>query len=236
MEVTETRKPELKKRVNSLMFILHNIDQNMELGDYDEDLQKTHLELVEAYTVDLLKSFNYDSILIQERERRSEALREANTTIRDLEDKLGEKVSDEDVVMAAHRISEEIHEWWKNLGFSSLNDHYISGNKSIKVNLNVDVYEKSTFMCGRDDPDELHRIKTLNKEHLEKMKEIYDINGTREVLDTDNNRKKIFGHITERYPNAVFSEYKTHSDEGKMYIDKISFCIPFHNIQLPRMR
>lgn len=233
MEITKAKKEHLNKSINELLFLLDHVRSQLKDDKITDREKSTYMSLLESKTSDLMKGFDYDCDLRKEEESRSIALKTANDRIYDLEKQLGGKVTDTDVVMGADRIAEEIKEWWKSLGFYTFSDISITDNKNIEVTLNIQVNEEATSWLSGDDPDEHARMKEEDTKHLENMKLIYDIDDKREVLDNDKNRNKIFAHITEKYPRAIFSQYSTRmSAKGPQYMDKIKFYIPFYNYQL----
>lgn len=114
-------------------------------------------------------------------------------------------------------IKKEIKEWWKKVGFLTVQEIMILGDGTIKATLGFETkrytmrYSKEPL---KEKKEELERKERLLKEGYEFIEEGL-FKG--QLYDTTNNRKKIRQEVKERFKNALVEgfEMKTYPEKDQ---------------------
>lgn len=161
----------------------------------------TCLGLNESYHSDLSKMVGYDSILAKEKEERYKEIRAKNEEIRKLTEQRGKEVTPEAIQGALRRYEDIFCAWYENEGFN-----YASISNLSAYGMTAELTSEMNFRdFTRYDHDEIYKkIWTENKSTEEKIDSGWDIYKSQfhaELLDTENNKKRINELFLKCFPS-----------------------------------
>jgi hypothetical protein len=120
VEYDTDKKKGIIKKTSDLISLAAHLRNLIDSDKLEEGFKEIGSSLLESYTTGLLKEFNYNSVLVKEKEKRIEQVRSLNIENRELRQQLGEKASAEDVRECLKSISEKINVFWDEEGFQYL--------------------------------------------------------------------------------------------------------------------
>ncbi|MDF2880167.1 MAG: hypothetical protein K0R54_724 [Clostridiaceae bacterium] len=189
----------------------------------------TNLGLNEGFHSDLSKMVGYDSILLNEKEKRHVEIREKNIEIRRLIDLLGKGVSPEAVTGAINRYENILRAWYESEGW-----HYASVSYSaygIIADLSSDMsMEKEAHLADK----EIFKVFKNNNGTKQKTDDGWDIHNAQfksELLDTDNNKKRFQELLLSDFPNAVIYKFSGRKNDYNGFSLRIEFNIPYTDLE-----
>lgn len=163
----------------------------------------------------------------------------ANQKIRELESKLGEKVSIADITYAIDNIKKSIEKSFREVGV------YLSADISISsVNLNIKLKyisknkRKTEYATSEE---EIKEINQLNIEEDKKFKDVFefndiDINKKELILFTEHNIRTIIELVNKNGLNAEIKNISSADFSHDLsFLGDIELYQSFHNFQFPKM-
>lgn len=161
----------------------------------------TCLGLNESYHLDLSRMVGYDSILAKEKEERHKKIREKNEEIRKLTEQRGKEVTPEAIQGALRRYEDIFRAWYDNEGF-----RYASISNLSAYGMTAELTSEMNFRDSEKYDDEIYKkIWTENSGTEEKIDDGWDIYKSQfhaELLDTENNKKRINELLLRCFPNT----------------------------------
>lgn len=161
----------------------------------------TCLGLNESYHSELSKMVGYDSILAKEKEERCKEIKEKNEEIRKLTEQRGKEVTPEAIQGALKRYEDIFRAWYDNEGF-----RYASISNLSAYGMSAELTADMDFSDSERYDNEIYKkIWTENKGTEEKIAAGWDIYKSQfhgELLDTDNNKKRINELLLKYFPNT----------------------------------
>lgn len=161
----------------------------------------TCLGLNESYHSDLSRMVGYDSILAKEKEERHKEIREKNEEIRKLTEQRGKEVTPEAIQGALRRYEDIFRAWYDNEGF-----RYASISNLSAYGMTAELTSEMNFRDSEKyDSDIYKKIWTENSGTEEKIDDGWDIYKSQfhaELLDTENNKKRINELFLRCFPNT----------------------------------
>lgn len=197
--------------------------------DVDLGLARTVLSLKEQRLCKLSKTLNISLDTVEEQERRYALLRQANERVRELEAKLGEKGSVEEMCAMLRRIEQKLNDWWDTQGFGLISSIRFHPGGTIHLECSCSLYGNMRGLTGMSDTPVSE--KEAHAQWIESLKQcgfdIYQSSDRRDhdLLDTDNNRQLLLKLFRDSFPSVRFlkAETRYHHNVGllksiEMYI------------------
>lgn len=204
----ETVIKKINEEISCLLFFRDLIQEEKAVGTN----VWTCLGLNESYHADLSKRVGYDSILAKEKEERYKEIREKNEEIRKLTEQRGKEVTPEAIQGALRRYEDIFRAWYDNEGFryasiSNLSAHGIIAELTSEMRFsNSERYDNEIYKKIWTE-----NIGTENK--IDDGWDIYKSQSRAELLDTENNKKRINELLLRCFPNArIFKFTGTEND------------------------
>lgn len=219
----------LKDMMHSLQFFYQRLHETPKMTDVH-----THMGLFESQFKELSPLVKYNSVLAEERERRYKDIREMNKTIHKLEAALGEKITPEGITARLHDYDDAFRCFYGACGF-----HYASNKEynmtAIQYEISSELeYEQTDGLSSRKEdwtPYFKKQFDLITKEDT--AYDIYHDTYHAELLDTDNNRKRIQELFEHTFPNCRFWEFKSRpNDFGSM---SLRFTVTVHYTDLDNL-
>lgn len=189
----------------------------------------TCLGLNETYHSDLSKMVGYDSILAKEKEKRYIDIREKNEEIRNLTEQRGKEVTPEAIQGALRRYEDIFRAWYDNEGFRYASISNFSAHGMIS--------ELTSEMNFRDsekyDTEIYKKIWSENTGTEEKINDGWDIYKSEfhaELLDTENNKKRITELFLKYFPNAKIYKFTGRSNDYNGFSLRTEFHISYSDL------
>lgn len=173
---------------------------------------KEYLTMSHKTMEHMAKTYIPDQLDHDEREY-STRLRKANETIRELELKLGEKASVEDITHTVKMLEDKILNILKNMSVYACVD--VTFNKySVEAKLRfIHSLKESSYYV--DTQEEIDEINEANKVHHKRFQELFDVSGEK------NDEMKMA--VTEKNINLIKREFQNHGfnfDINKVETDR----------------
>lgn len=160
----------------------------------------TCLGLNESYHSELSKMVGYESILTKEKEERHKEIREKNENIRKLTEQRGKEVTPEAIQGALRRYEDIFRAWYGNEGF-----RYASISTLSAYGITAELTPEMNFRDSERCNNEIYKkIGTGNSGTEDKIADGWDIYKSQfhaELLDTENNKKRINELLLRCFPN-----------------------------------
>lgn len=174
--------------------------------------------LIENHFSDIAKHLDYQSVLAKEKEERHQQIRKANGRIRVLERQLGEGKPIDGLKEQLQVLADTVSKWWDEFGFRHIQDEKFSeyGTYSGRFCFMMD-----HFSSYSDTPvTDQKAIKSRLQQRVDEGYDIvFDKNGRNpQLLDNDNNRKRLASLITSRFPSALIVRTRNfHAEESGIF-------------------
>ena len=216
--LTPSQKNGALKSLDDMLFLGSTMRDTIKGGKLGEGFKETCLKVMEMYTTDLLKQFDYDSILEKEKVERHSQIRSLNTENRALRQQLGEKASAEDVREALKIISEKLNTFWDMEGFRYIREMSF-GQYGVKVEFSTG--SLSGFWHGDDEGLAKHICKLkgfgfdLIQGRSKRSDEANALSFTPENIEVFNKL------LSNHFGDYIICEIKSRSHNGKISIEGI---------------
>jgi hypothetical protein len=229
-----------REEVKRIYHLMNQLDHSLSNSSLTNEMKKVYCSLLESYSLKIFELLDYSNDLIEQKASRNNALRVANDKIRDLEDQLGNKVSDIDIMMGTGVMFKNINSWWDMQGFESFMPIKIIPHHQVEVKLSLNIKSSSLAFYEKDylSPEEIDTENVERNKNYEAMNNKYDIIGN-DLLMTENNIVIIKKLILDKYPSAIFIDIDSVFLSNQVSIFKmnsIEFIINYSNISLPSIR
>lgn len=173
----------------------------------------TCLGLNESYHSDLSKMVKYDSILAKEEEERHKEIREKNEEIRKLTEQRGKEVTPEAIQGALRRYEDIFRAWYENEGFN-----YASISNLSPYGMTTELTSEMNFSDPtKCDHDEVYKKiwseKSSTEEKIDSGWDIYKSQFHAELLDTENNKRRINELLLRCFPNTRIYKFTARKND-----------------------
>lgn len=191
----------------------------------------TCLGLNESYHSDLSRMVGYDSILAKEKEERHKEIREKNEEIRKLTEQRGKEVTPEAIQGALRRYEDIFRAWYDNEGF-----RYASISDLSAYGMTVELTPEMNFRDSEKYDDEIYKkIWTEDSGTEEKINDEWDIYKSQfhaELLDTENNKKRITELFLRCFPNARIYKFSGWRNDYKVFSLRTEIHITYSDLDI----
>lgn len=176
------------KSIKDLYFVLQELSGRINNNTLEKGFSETLLSLVESHSVDILKAFDFDSVLRRGKENRHSEIRSLNIQNVELRKQLGDKVSAEDVREKMKNFHDVLRDWWKKEGLGFVQDVTFQG-----YNCQAKLSGSMTMHYEKTQPEYLR-----NKGYV-----VREVEKNSFELDAcDSNIIVLQNEITKRFPSA----------------------------------
>lgn len=191
----------------------------------------TCLGLNESYHADLSKMVGYDSILAKEKDERHKEIRKKNEEIRKLTDQRGKEITPEAIEGALRRYEYILRAWYENEGFnygsiSNLSAYGISIELTSEMNFREDTHHENNEICKKIWSDE---ISTEAK--IESGWDIHKAQFHAELLDTENNKKRIQALLLHCFPNVRIFKFTGRRNDYDGFSLRTEFNVSYSDLE-----
>ncbi|MGG3871644.1 hypothetical protein [Brevibacillus laterosporus] len=225
MVFNEDQKAVLLKALKDIHFANGQLHEWVSKGELSEEMSKTLPSLIESYFSEAAKILNYESHLLEEKEKRYQEIRKANQTIHELKEKLGSSKQVDGLAEQLKYLSRKVNDWWDKEGFNHVSKEkfYPYGGLSAEFCF---MLESRHFRSTSQTPISDERN---DKEHIQHLKdmgfEFADFEKGRSeklsLIDNPKNRSLLTKMLKDRFPSI-----KIHSwDNRSSYSDPDIFTI-----------
>ena len=211
VSLSEKVKKEAMKTAMDLSMAAGEIVRGLKENKLETGFNNTILSLLESYTTQLHKTFNFSSVLQKEHENRFVEIRAVNTENRELRKQLGEKVSPEDVREKLKNFKEVISKWWDKEGLGYVQE--------VTFHPYCCVVKLSGTMSMHFDEIQPDYLRSKGYEILESERNNF------ELASNDKNIKILTEEIMKRFPSAEIHKIMINNWRGNSHIDYIEFNI-----------
>lgn len=216
--------------------ILDSVDfcrQMIADGKADLESVGTMMGLFESYFSELAPLVKYESALRVEREKRYEAIREANHRIHELEKSVGTQFAQNpEAVSAALRHYENVFAaWYQSKGFHYASEKTVSAYM-IRYSFSPEVHGDAEN-CRLTSEKELFRMMRDKNGGIFGENTVWDLaegSYRSEVLDTDKNRKLFVKLLNEAFPSAYVDQFVCRRNDYESFSLCPEIVVPFSDI------
>ena len=192
----------------------------------------TCLGLNESYHADLSKIVGYDSILAKEKEKRYKEIREKNEKIRKLTEQRGKEVTPEAIQGALSRYEDIFRAWYNNEGFNYASISNLSAY-GMTAELTSEMNFKNSAKYDYNNDEINKKIWTENSGTEEKINNGWDIYKSQfhaELLDTENNKKRINELLLSYFPNTRIFKFIGRKNDYNGFSLRTEFHISYSDL------
>nr|WP_245916859.1 hypothetical protein [Bacillus fungorum] len=142
LELNEDQKAVLLKALKDIHFANAQLREWVSEDSLSVEMSKTLPSLIESYFSEAAKVLNYESHLLEEKEKRYAEIKKANQTIHELQDKLGSDKPVEGLKEQLKHLSEVVSGWWNTEGFNHVHDtkYYPYGGMRVEFSFMLEHY------------------------------------------------------------------------------------------------
>ena len=229
--LSQDTKKEALKKIGELYHLLSYLKQEIDDDKIDNTTVNTTMGLYESYYRELATTLGYDTILEQEHQERHVQIRQKNQEIRNLTEQLGKNMSPQAVTGAIRFYEDIFRAWYKNEGF-----HYASMTPGA-YGFDLEFSEEMTYnhedTINEKDSDIKKLIWRQEINTNQKNDAGWDLDPGKyktEILDTDNNRKRIQDLILADFPNANIHGFRSRRNDNKNFAILTKCFVPHSDI------
>ena len=214
--LNEDQSAMVEKHMSSIALSWKHLKQCLDGGELDKEFAATLVSSFEMYSRELGKALDIQTESMAQKEEQNSISRRFNQAKHDEIDSLKKQLSEGmDFMGAASKIEEYaklVGTWWHSTGLGCeylfKSSFTTSGNMNLRLDISLD--KMSTIFSETPVSDKKSYV-----DHINDLMGVYDIHSNDkrgrdyELLDTPENREKIFALIRERFPKAFIVNVRT---------------------------
>lgn len=210
LELTTDQKAVFLKTTKDMFFAVRQLHEWVEKDSLSKEMSGIIPSLIEGHFSDIAKQLGYESVLAKEKEERHLQIRNANQRIRELEKQLGEGKPIDGLKEQLKHLADIVSNWWNEYGFHHVSDEEFTEYGQYKARFcfmldHISMFSDTPVTDKKNNKD---RLKQLSDEGWDI---VYEKNGrSPELLDNDNNRKRLIELIEGRFPSAKVVRTRNH--------------------------
>lgn len=147
VELNEDKKALAIKNAQNILFLMSHTKELIEKDTLSEEALKTHMSLLESYTVEAHRLFNYESDSVANHDKRHKEIRECNTKIYNLEKELAnkafEKTNLKDLRDYTTKLEDLLKAFWTLKGFNYVREVSFSRVLMLEFSISFARYHSS---------------------------------------------------------------------------------------------
>ena len=236
LSLTTDQKERVKIITNKILSHLPHLVDFLDPKDEDaaisaRDTVDNIIGIIEYELSDLSKVVGYEGRLSQEMESRSAGIRQANAKARELEQLLAEGKDITGTGVLIGRIDKAIKGWWSSHGFTSPYK-FEHAEYGLKTFLRPNIALRDMLECSTDPVTRKKRKEMMIALHESKglsfVESKWGGDGSKDVKDTPDARRYLFGIINEDLPGVTISSVKSRPHTGDVCsIDEIEIFVRY---------
>ncbi|PFT46233.1 hypothetical protein [Bacillus cereus] len=222
-ELNEEQKSVLLKALKDIHFANAQLREWVRKDSLSVEMSKTLPALIESYFSEASEVLDYESYLLEEKEKRYVEIKKANQTIHELQIKLGSEKPIDGLKEQLKFLSEIVRDWWNIEGFNHVNEikYYPYGEMRVEFCFMLEhyrIYSKTPLADKRSRAEHIQYLRDQGFEFADFEK------GRSEklnLIDNHQNRTLLLEMLTERFPSIEVHSFSNHSS----YSNKEVFII-----------
>jgi hypothetical protein len=203
------------KSLKDLYFVTKQMHDWLATDELTVEMGGTMPSLIESHFTDISKLLNYESVLTREKEERHRLIRQAHERVRELEKQIGENKPVDGLKEQLKFLANIVSDWWNKYGFHHVSDENFTeyGQYTAKFCFMLDHISMFSDTPETDKKSKKERLQELENEGYDI---VYDDRGrSPELVDNDNNRKRLIELIEGRFPSAEIVRTRNHYSNRK---------------------
>ncbi|ALP38006.1 hypothetical protein ASL14_19240 [Paenibacillus sp. IHB B 3084] len=221
------------KSTKDLFFAVKQLHDWIAQDELTKEMAGILPNLIESHFTDVANKLDYNSKLIEEKEKRHQEIRRANTRIRELEKQLGEQKPVDGLSEQLEHLSRIISDWWDEHGFHHVSEPRFtsSGIFIAKFSFMLEYLNRYSDTPETDKQNRKQRIHELIEEGWDIISE--DGGRSPKLVDNDNNRSRLVRLIKSRFPSAKIVRTRnwcTDDEDRFVYRDIEVYIYNLHDI------
>lgn len=219
---------ELTKDLSATKTLLDMVAKESE-GPLDLSFAHTLMRSKEFCMEGACKALGVTLDTVEEQRVRNLKLRQANLRIHELEQRLGQQGSLEQLTAMLRVLGDKLDAWWDTDGFGYISDFEVSKHGGVKAKFSCSLFGSMMGAVGMSEnpvsEKEAHArwLASLRERGLELMDSRR--RGEPALLDNDNNRKIILSMIQSRIPSARVTSTENYFENGQATLRSITVFI-----------
>lgn len=216
VRLNEDEKAVLLKALKDLHHANGQLYGWVERDELTEDMSKILPSLIESHFSEIAKVVDYESHLLAEKEKRHEAIRNANMRIRELEEKLGSNKPVDGIKEQLHHLWKTVQSWWNTEGFHHVSEEcfYPYGGLKVEFHFMLDHYRSYSKTPETDKRNKNEHIQFLRDKGFEFADFERDRSEKLHLIDNPHNRKLLTSMLRGRFPSIEIHKWGNHSSRS----------------------
>ena len=219
VELTDDKKALVLKNTKDILCLMSYTKDLIEKGNLSKDSIKINMSLLESYTVEAHRLFNYESETVAKHDERHKEIRECNNKIYNLEKELAnkafEKTNFKDLRDYTEKVEDLLKAFWTLKGFGHVREVSFARAFMIEFSMMFSRYRSSFSDTPVTDKEKRKLWKDEIAEDWDVIKR-GDSEDWRLKL-TDRNTEKL-KKLFEEYLGASIREFETRGSQGEFFI------------------
>lgn len=220
LELNEDQKSVLLKVLKDIHFANAQLREWVSKDLLSIEMSKTLPSLIESYFSEAAKVLNYESYLLEEKEKRYAEIKKANQKIHELQGKLGSDKPVDGLKEQLKHLSEVVSEWWNTEGFNHVHDtnYYPYGGMRVKLSFMLEhcrSFSKTPVTDKRSREEHIQYLREMGFEFADFEKGRSE---KLDLIDNHQNRSLLIKMLTERFPSLEVHSFSNHSSYSKKEI------------------
>lgn len=226
VELNKDKKALAIKNAKDIMFLMSFTKELIEKGTLSKDSVKTNMSLLEIYTVEAHRLFNYESDSVANHDKRHKEIRECNSKIHDLEKELAnktfEKTNLKDLRDYTAKLEDLLKAFWTLKGFGHIREVSFSRILSVEFSMSFTRYRSSFSDTPVTDKEKRKLWKDEIAEEWDVIKRGDSEDWRLKLTDRNTARlKKLF----KDYLGASIREFETRGYQDEFFINSAKVFI-----------
>jgi hypothetical protein len=196
------------------------------------EMQASLMFLLDNHFLELVEPLKYEDERKRMQDDRLEGIREANRKVRELEEMIGSNRPVDGLKQKLKFLHDTVDKWWDTYGFNHVSDPVFIpwGIYKAKFCFMIDMMRMPDDLTMDKKPASTREYrKSRIEEFQDEGYEFQMNNEDREVrlMATDNNMRLLTKLISDRFPSAKITSYRTHQDSktGRHYYRELEVYI-----------
>ncbi|KWT95515.1 hypothetical protein APY03_2392 [Variovorax sp. WDL1] len=236
------QKAVFKRTLTEVVSGLNHLHQ-MAAGDQlSRDHGRNVLYVAESSLAEVGKLTGIETDAAAVREERYAALRAANQRVLQLERRLGEQVTAENVEAAVKRLGDRIDRWWDIYGFGHISDMSFSKYGSVHLKLSGSLFGTTSLTFSATPVSDKVTRATWLASLVERgfVLETSEGSGHEGLVDCEASRNALIELIESHFPSARVTGFESHRNRAGATVLRtidvhIAKLVDIENLDLPPM-
>ncbi len=211
------QKAVLLKALKDIHFANGQLHEWVKKDSLTEEMSKTLPSLIESYFSEVAKVLNYESHLLEEKEKRHAEIRKANQKIRELEEKLGFSREVDGLKEQLEYLRDKVSKWWDTEGFNYVSEVRFTPYGGLRLEFcfileHFGMYSRTPVSDERNQKEHIQHLKDMGFEFADFEKSRSE---KLDLIDNPNNRSLLTKMLKERFPSLRIHEWVNRESYSK---------------------